>query len=185
MGLYNIKEELKDDRIVKLQWHGAPTRVLIQGDGEKTEVDTGDVIEVSVKQAAELLHYDSKWTKEGDQPVISEFDKQQKKLRDEQSKIAQKAAKDAAKRAKGESSEAAAEAGEGDDDEDDDAPIDIATLNPEAMSKDEIVLTLKKLEVTVNSRQGEEKLRELLVETINEKKAELEKAAEAGEGASE
>lgn len=162
---YEISQDLKDNRTVEVEWHGADTRVMIDGDGEKTDVKTGDVITVSIKQAKALFVYDRNWTFAGDKPKEHAFDKEQARRLKEQDKLAKKARK---------GSKSDTENTEADDDDNDNEPqeIDIESLNPEAMSREEIVNVLKALGVNHNNRAGEEKLRELLIETIAEKKAE-------------
>lgn len=66
---YDPKKDFKSDATIKLQWHGEPTRVLVDGEGVKREVATGDVIEVSLDQAKRLIGYSPLWTKEGDKPT--------------------------------------------------------------------------------------------------------------------
>ena len=41
--------------LLKIKWHGAPTRVLVNGELVKRDVATGDVIEVTVEQARHQL----------------------------------------------------------------------------------------------------------------------------------
>jgi len=101
---YDLKKELTDKSKFALQWHGEDTKVLIAGEGVKTEVKKGDVITVSLNQAKELFSYSNLWTFEGDEPVKHNFNEMLKKL-----------AIKAAKKAK---SEEAGEEEAGDDDED-------------------------------------------------------------------
>jgi hypothetical protein len=167
---YEISKDLKDERTVEVEWHGADTRVMIDGDGVKTDVKKGDVITVSIKQAKALLVYDRNWTFAGDKPKEHAFDKEQERRLKEQDKLAKKARKGSVD----------TQNTQDDDSSDDDEPevIDLEALNPETMSKDEVVNTLKALGVSHNSRTGEEKLKGLLIETITEKKAEAEADAE-------
>lgn len=65
---YNTKELLEDKEQLELTWHGEPTRVLVRGQGEKTEVPTGGTLTVSRAQAVELLKYSPLWTLAGDKP---------------------------------------------------------------------------------------------------------------------
>lgn len=65
---YDLKT-IGNQSLVKLMWHGAPTRVLVHGEGEKRDLNTGEVIEVSLKQARELLSMNRLFTLDGDKPV--------------------------------------------------------------------------------------------------------------------
>jgi len=65
---YDLKT-IGESALVKLMWHGAPTRVLVHGEGVKRDVGTGDVIEVTLKQARELLSMSRLFTLDGDKPV--------------------------------------------------------------------------------------------------------------------
>ncbi len=61
---------LENKAIFRLAWHGADTLVqLDKKDAEKTEVKTGDVVEVSMKMAESLLKSNAMWTMEGDEPM--------------------------------------------------------------------------------------------------------------------
>ena len=55
--------------LMKIKWHGAPTRVLVNGELVKRDVATGDVIEVTVEQARQLLSMYRLFTLEGDEPM--------------------------------------------------------------------------------------------------------------------
>lgn len=169
MGLYNLNKVFSEENLVELQYHGRDTRVLFEGEGEKREVKAGDIVEVSTKQAKQLLAYSRDWTLKGDKPVEHEFDKAQARLREQMNKDAKKAQK----------------GGKEDESSDDDnEDFDVLLLNPEKMDKKEILAALKKMEVTANNRHGEDKLRELLVESIQEWKDAQEDAGkeeEAGE----
>lgn len=66
---YDLNKELKDSKKVKLTWHGSPTRLLIDGEHTKTDVNTGDTVSVSVAQARVLLKMYRLWTLVGDEPV--------------------------------------------------------------------------------------------------------------------
>lgn len=76
MAQYDLKK-LAADQKIKLEWHGEPTMVLLDGEAKKREVGTGDVIEVTVDQARRLLRYSHKWTLEGDKPVEHGWEKAQ------------------------------------------------------------------------------------------------------------
>lgn len=65
---YDLKT-IGQSALVKIKWHGAPTRVLVRGEGEKREVATGDVLEVTAEQAKELLNINRLFTLEGDKPM--------------------------------------------------------------------------------------------------------------------
>jgi hypothetical protein len=77
---YDLKKDLTEKGTFSLQWHGEDTKVLIAGDGVKTEVKKGDVITVDLKQARELLSYSYLWTLEGDQPVKHQYNEMLAKL---------------------------------------------------------------------------------------------------------
>lgn len=55
--------------LLKIKWHGAPTRVLVNGELVKRDVATGDVLEVTVEQARQLLSMYRLFTLEGDEPM--------------------------------------------------------------------------------------------------------------------
>ncbi len=65
---YDLKD-IGQAALVKLMWHGAPTRVLVHGEGVKRDVGTGEVLEVTAKQARELLSMNRLFTLDGDKPV--------------------------------------------------------------------------------------------------------------------
>lgn len=75
--MYNM-EKAVETAMVSMQWHGAPTRVLVRGEGAKRDVGTGDVVAVSLEQARELVKYSHFWTVEGDTPTEHGFEKAQK-----------------------------------------------------------------------------------------------------------
>lgn len=60
---------LGETALVKIKWHGTPTRVLVRGEGEKRDVATGEVIEVTLQQAKELLNINRLFTLDGDVPM--------------------------------------------------------------------------------------------------------------------
>jgi hypothetical protein len=157
MSLYNVNKLFSAENLVKLEYHGIDTRVLFEGEGEKRDVKAGDVVEVSTKQAKQLLAYSRDWTLKGDKPVEHEFDKAQARLREQMNKDAKKAQK-----------ERSGEKSEDESNDEDDEDFDVLLLNPEKMDKKEILAALKKMEVTANNRHSEEKLRGLLVESIQE-----------------
>jgi hypothetical protein len=55
--------------LITIKWHGAPTRVLVNGELVKREVGTGDVLEVTVEQARQLLSMYRLFTLDGDEPM--------------------------------------------------------------------------------------------------------------------
>lgn len=65
---YNLQKDLVEKTKAKVQWHGAPTRVLVHGESQKRSIATGDTLSVTVKQARELLTYSPLWTLDGDEP---------------------------------------------------------------------------------------------------------------------
>ncbi len=148
--------KIVDETTVKLQWHGESTKVLIDGQGEKTDVNTGDVLEVSVKQAKELLKYSYLWTLEGDKPLAHPYDKV--------------AVPNSIKTTAKETSEEDLESEE----------VDLDTINFE--DKKQVIAGLKMLKATFNDRLGVKKLAELLKELIEEKKQSEPESIEIKEG---
>lgn len=69
MSQYDLEDLFASEATLELTWHGEDTLVRIKGEDEKTEVKTGDTIEVSVEQARKLLFYSDLWTLKGDKPV--------------------------------------------------------------------------------------------------------------------
>lgn len=65
---YDLKT-IGESALVKIMWHGAPTRVLVRGEGVKRDVSTGDVLEVTAQQAKELLTMSRLFTLDGDKPM--------------------------------------------------------------------------------------------------------------------
>lgn len=61
------RKEIGERTLVKIKWHGEPTRVRINGQHEKVEVPTGGVIEVEVEQARQLISMYRQFTLEGDE----------------------------------------------------------------------------------------------------------------------
>jgi hypothetical protein len=88
MSQYDLKNELAEKALVALEWHGDDTKVLIHGDAEKTAVEKGSVIEVTLRQARELLAYSHLWTLEGDKPLQHAYDANMARL----AKVARKQA---------------------------------------------------------------------------------------------
>lgn len=66
--LYDMRK-IGAGTLLKIKWHGAPTRVLVNGESQKRDVGTGDVIEVPVEQARQLLSAYRLFTLEGDEPM--------------------------------------------------------------------------------------------------------------------
>lgn len=91
---YDLKT-LSDETTVKLEWHGEPTMVLIKGEGAKTPVEKGDVLEVCLSQAKELLRYSHLWTLEGDKPVKHGYEKAMADIRAKESANSKEKAKKA------------------------------------------------------------------------------------------
>lgn len=160
---YDLKKELTEKNMFALQWHGEVTKVLIAGDGEKTEVKNGDVINVAMKQAKELFSYSNLWTFEGDEPVKHNFDEMLKKL-------ALKAAKKAAK------TDEAEETGEENDDGE-----EITADDVDKMKKPELVTALKKLGASFNDQANKTELAGLLKEVLAEKAQVEETGDETGD----
>lgn len=143
---YDLKKTLEDKATVNVQWHGEPTRVLVRGEGEKTEVKTGDVLTVDRKQAAELLGYSPLWTLEGDTPTKQPYMENWKRL-------GQK---------KKESVAGTEEVTE----------LTPAALGK--MNKTQLQTELKKLGATFNDQATKEELKSLLTEALEEKANEPE-----------
>lgn len=151
---YDLKKELSDKQTIALQWHGEDTKVLIAGDGVKTEVKTGDVITVSMKQARELFSYSNLWTFEGDKPVKHNFNEMLKKL----------AAKAAKKDKKSKTEES------GDEEEEEEEEEEITADDVDNMkTKKEVVAALKNLGATFNDQATKAELSGLLKEVLAEK----------------
>jgi len=174
---YDLKKDLTDKSMVALKWHGEDTKVLIYGEAEKTEVKKGDVINVSLKQARELLSYSYLWTFDGDEPVKHKYNEMVAKL----------AAKEARKAKKADDSEEGEEAGDDDDEE-------ITADDVDGMKKAEIVTQLKKRGASFNDQATKAELAGLLKdvlaeqvdeETEEESEEETEKADDSEEGEEE
>mgnify|MGYP001570319685 CR=1 FL=1 len=163
---------------VSMQWHGAPTLVLVRGEGKKREVNTGDVVVVLLEQARELVKYSYNWTLEGDKPVVHGFEAAQKaaiarveaaakvakapkaakavatKLPTAAEKAAKKEADKAAK-------EAAAAAGTPA------APIAVTVADVEAMTTtDEVMAVLDSMDMKINPDASLEEMKSVLVEAL-------------------
>jgi hypothetical protein len=156
---YDLKKDLTDKTKFNLQWHGEDTKVLIHGDAEKTEVKKGDVINVSLRQARELLSYSYLWTLEGDEPAVHQYNEM----------LAKMAAKEAKQ---------ADEAGEGNQ-----GDGEITADDVDGMKKTELVTALRKLGASFNDQANKAELAELLKEVLAEKAKADEATAGAGEGA--
>lgn len=157
---YDLKRDIADETLVALQWHGEDTKILIAGQGEKTEVAKGDIINVSLKQAKELLSYSHLWTLDGDKPTKHAYDTAMAKL---------------AKKAK------KSEPVEDEQEPETDKEIDLEEIDADKMNKKEIVSTLKRLGVSFNDRAGQDKLAILLKEEIEARKAAAETLKEGQE----
>lgn len=149
---YDLKKDLTDKSMVALKWHGEDTKVLIYGEAEKTEVKKGDVINVSLKQARELLSYSYLWTFDGDEPVKHKYNEMVSKL----------AAKAARKAKKADDSEEGEEASDDEDEE-------ISADDVDGMKKAEIVTHLKKLGASFNDQATKAELAGLLKDALAEK----------------
>ena len=134
---YDLKKTLEDKAKVNLQWHGEPTRVLVRGQGEKTVVNTGDVLTVDKKQAAELLGYSPLWTLEGDTPTPQPYMENLKRL-----------------------AEKKVEAPAGDEEK------ELTPAAVEKMNKKQLQAELKKLGATFNDQASNADLKELLLATM-------------------
>ena len=134
---YDLKKTLEDKAKVNVQWHGEPTRVLVRGQGEKTEVNTGDVLTVDKKQAAELLGYSPLWTLEGDVPTPQPYLENLKRLNEKK-----------------------VEAPAGDEEK------ELNPAAVEKMNKKQLQAELKKLGATFNDQATNPELKELLLETL-------------------
>lgn len=60
------RKDIGERALVKIKWHGEPTRVRINGQHEKVDVPTGGVIEVEVEQARQLVSMYRQFTLEED-----------------------------------------------------------------------------------------------------------------------
>lgn len=142
---YDLKKDFTDNSKFSLQWHGDDTKVLMHGDGAKTEVKTGDVISVCLKQARELLSYSYLWTLEGDEPAKHQYNDMLAKM--------------AAKQAK-----AADETDEGNQ-----GDGEITADDVDGLKKAELVTALRKLGASFNDQALKPELAELLKEVLAEK----------------
>jgi len=166
---YDLKKDLTDKSMVALKWHGDDTKVLIYGEAEKIEVKKGDVINVSLKQARELLSYSYLWTFDGDEPVKHKYNEMVAKL----------AAKEAKKAKKADESEEGEEAGDDDDE-------DITADDVDGMKKAEIVTQLKKRGASFNDQATKAELAGLLKDVLSDQAdGETEEADESEEGEEE
>ena len=116
---YDSKKVFNQVVKINMQWHGDDTKVLLRGDAVKTPVAKGDVIQVEMAQAKELIAYSSLWTLEGDEPIKHPFDVMMAKLREQADKEAKKGA------VKGENKEKGGK-----------AEINLADLKPEEETKE-------------------------------------------------
>lgn len=148
---YDLKKDLDQGVKVAVQWHGAPTLVLIEGDSVKTEVNTGDVLKVTLAQAKTLLRYSHLWTLEGDKPL-------------EHGKAVVKAKKAASKAAKGSKSKKTAKDDEKDED---DAALTVADVE-KMTEKEEVLAALEKMGEKANAEATLDELKSVLVEKLSE-----------------
>jgi len=151
---YDVSKDLVEETTVKLEWHGDDTRVFLRrGDGEKTAVKKGDVVEVTVEKARQLVKYSNLWTLEGDEPVRHAFDALQAEL-----------AKEGNKKRRGKKGSAP-------------NPMkdEVKVLTPAEVkklrNKGEVVKAFASLEVTVNDKATRPELEALYKETYEEKEA--------------
>lgn len=142
---YDVNKVLADNTQVELQWHGEDTRVLVHGEGEKTEVKNGGKLTVSRKQAAELLGYSPLWTLAGDEPTKQPYLENLKR-------VAANAGK------KGKQTAPGAE-----------AETDLSESSIAKMNKTQLKKELKKLGATFNDEATNDELRDLLTEVLAEK----------------
>lgn len=173
----NIQDrELSEKAKIRLQWHGDQTRVLLKGEGEKTDVNQGDVIEVCEEQARELLSYSDLWTLEGEKPVEQPWRKAQHEAAVRMGAEAKARVKAKAKAEKVEKTEDA------DESEDDKEPeIEVLTeADVDLMSnKKDVSAALKARKVAHNSRGASlDELKALLKETLAAESASTETSTE-------
>jgi len=165
---YEVDKVLEEGK-VKLQWHGEPTRVLLdKKDGQKTEVATGDVVEVSVTRAKWLLQYSDLWTLEGDEPIEQPFREARKAAAIEEAKRAAKLDKKATMSTK--KAEADEDEEPEEEDEDRDVRIDVEELTPDMVKrlrKPELIEALRQLEIDSEGLNVSE-MKELLVDALTE-----------------
>ena len=158
---YNL-DELTKESIIALTWHGEDTRILIEGEGVKRDIKTGDTVEVALEQAKTLLKYSHKWTLKGDEPIEQPFERAQKAANDRQEAMMRRRT---------------AKKGEADNSEDEPA-VDVAVLTEadiDAMeTKKEILATFKKLDIKVNKNASLEELKVVLKEKLAEIAADAE-----------
>lgn len=158
-------DKLAKDSTIALTWHGDDTRVLIDGEGEKRVVKTGETIEVSVEQGKALLKYSHKWTLEGDKPEEQPFERAQKAAVERQDAIMRRRVAQKAKKAAKGADDASEDATEGEGDEDVLVPLTEADVD--AMeTKKEVLSALKVREVKANKNAGLDELKSLLKENL-------------------
>lgn len=138
---YDLNKVLINNKTIVLRWHGEATKVLLQGDSEKTEVNTEDTLKVSLKQAYELLNYSYLWTLKDDQPVVHQYNEMLKRLGDETA-----------------SEEVSTQEIVGD-------------ANVDELDRDGVIAALKKINATFNPAQSTVNLLGLLKDLIKEKAA--------------
>lgn len=153
---YDLKD-LEKTQFVSVSWHGEPTRVLLDGKDEKTVVNKGDVLKVSVDQAQRLLKYSDLWTLEGDKPTEQPWRKAQAE--------AAKAADARGRRAsKGEEAKA--------------VPAALTEADVDAMeTKEEVLAALKAKKVKVNSNASLDELKSVLKESMTPEESKTEEPA--------
>lgn len=151
---YDTKKVLGTDDTIELKWHGEPTMVqLKKNDPAKTEVNTGDVVEVQRSIAKQLLATSHFWTFPEDELVEQGFVQAQLD-----------AAKAVDARAKETEVEVNADAPEGSEDN----PIDLSHAAIDDMKGAEVKAHLDTFEVKYNTNATVGELKELLKEAVAE-----------------
>lgn len=150
---YDLKKELMDKGTIDVQWHGEPTRVLIDGEAEKREVPTGAALKVNLIQAKRLLSYSPLWTLKGDkpteQPYMNRFGKNASSKKDKKK------------------------------DQEKDKQVN---KKVEELTREEIIEALKTAEATFNDAAETEELRQLLVEAqVEQEKKQADEEQKAKE----
>ncbi len=141
---YDLKKELMDKGTIDVQWHGEPTKVLVDGESEKREVPTNGVLKVGLLQAKTLLSYSPLWTLKGDKPTEQPY----------MNRFGKNAPSKKNKKTDKESGEQ-------------------VNKKVEEFTREEIIEALKKAEATFNDAAETEELRELLVEAQAEQEKKL------------
>jgi hypothetical protein len=143
---YDLNKVLEDKKAHSLTWHGADTLVrLSKGDASKTEVKTGETIDVSTDTARSLLRYSDQWTFEGDTPTEQPY----------RAARAAAAERMGAKRA-GEATEAP-------------EASDVTDLSPAGISKmlkADLVIVLTEMEVEMEGNETVPMLKDMLLDAV-------------------